>query len=597
MEIAYLDGPRLRSSLLAAADWVDAGIEELNRINVFPVPDGDTGTNFASTIRAVAESVRSLEAAPLHRVTQAMAQSCVFSAHGNSGMLLSQFLLGFRDTMGDLETASASDVARAIRNGAERLRESLDHPVEGTILTVAHEVAAEAERAAQDSENFVEMMNRVLKRANEVLLQTPDLLAVLKEAGVVDAGAKAFVRMLEGVVRLIHGHPIREVAEAPVYETRDAAALATTALKQDYRYCTEVLVSGSCFPPSTVVRSHLRDLGGSLVVVCAEGLLRIHIHTNTPDDVFALANKWGEIRSTKSEDMREQHRELVASARSVTVVVDSSCDLPDDMIDKHGIVVVPLQVMGDSQTYRDRIDIRGAELYERMRDSATYFTTSQPTPGSLLGAFQDARSSTPEALGLFISGAVSGTVASASAAAQASGLAEITVVDSRTASHGLGMLALRAAELAEQGCSASEISREIVRVRDQSGGLFTIDVFDNLLRSGRVSRGRAWLGGLLDIKPILEVDSGGSIVPIDRARGCDAVVTKVLRLLDERLTPRPRSLRLAVVHAGAEDVAERIRTELVARYAPRTCFLDYVTCAIGVHVGPGAWGIFYQVED
>jgi hypothetical protein len=119
--IAYVDGPRLRASLLAAADWIDAGKEELDRINVFPVPEGDTGTNFCSTFRAVAEAVRKLGPAPLPAVTKAMAQTCVFSAHGNSGMLLSQFLLGFRDTMGDKETASANDVARAIRRGAERL--------------------------------------------------------------------------------------------------------------------------------------------------------------------------------------------------------------------------------------------------------------------------------------------------------------------------------------------------------------------------------------------------------------------------------------------------------------------------------------------
>jgi DegV family protein with EDD domain len=341
----------------------------------------------------------------------------------------------------------------------------------------------------------------------------------------------------------------------------------------------------------------MRDLGASLVVLAAEEMLRIHIHTDVPDEVFALAGKWGTIESTKADDMREQHQELVEGARRVALVVDSSCDLPDEIIDKHGIVVVPLQVIGDSETYQDRVELRGDELYDRMRASEGVFTTSQPTPGAFASAFQDARSMAPEVLGLFISGAVSGTLASASVAAQATGIDGITVVDSRTASVGLGMLAVRASELAEEGKNAREIARELNRIRDQSGGLFTVDVFDNLLRSGRVSRGRAWLGGFLDIKPILDVNSDGRIVPIDRVRGRDALMPRILQHLDERLTPRPRLLQIGVAHAGARKIADRFETELVARYAPRNCFVEDVTSAIGVHVGPGAWGVFYQVED
>ena len=595
--IVYLDGPRLRASLLAAADWVDAGREELDRINVFPVPDGDTGTNFASTFRAVAEAVRKLGPAPLPQVTKAMAQTCVFSAHGNSGMLLSQFLLGFRDTMGEQLTATASDVARAIRRGAERLHDSLDEPVEGTILTVAREAAEEAERAANESENFVDLMNRVLSHANTVLQQTPELLAVLKEAGVVDAGAKAFVRMLEGIVRLIHGDPIVEATVLPSSRSESAAAFAEIKTEHDYQFCTEVLVSGTELPSSTEVRARMRDLGGSLVVLAADDVLRVHIHTDSPDAVFSLAGKWGTIESTKAEDMREQHQELVQRTRNVAIVVDSSCDLPDEIIDKHGIIMVPLQVIGDSETYEDRVEMRGQELYDRMRESDGVFTTSQPTPGAFARAFEDALSGADEAVGLFIAAALSGTFASANAAAQATGLDGLTIVDSRTASVGLGLLALLAAELAEEGRSASEIAAELKRVRDQSGGLFTVDVFDNLLRSGRVGRGRAWLGGLLDIKPILGVSLEGRISPLDRVRGTDALVPRVLHHLDRWLTPRPDALRMAVAHAGAKAMAERLQTELISRYSPRACFVEDVTSAIGVHVGPGAWGIFYQIED
>ena len=183
----------------------------------------------------------------------------------------------------------------------------------------------------------------------------------------------------------------------------------------------------------------MRIFGGSLVVLAADDLLRIHIHTDSPDEVFALAGEWGTIESTKAEDMREQHRELAENVREVSLVVDSSCDLPDEIIDRYGMVVVPLQVIGDSETFLDRIEIRGEELYERMRASDGVFTTSQPTPGAFANAFQDARSSAQEVIGLFISGAVSGTLGSARLAAQATDLEGISIFDSRTASLGLGL--------------------------------------------------------------------------------------------------------------------------------------------------------------
>jgi fatty acid kinase/fatty acid kinase fatty acid binding subunit len=594
--IGYLDGARLRRSLLAAADWVDAGRDELNRINVFPVPDGDTGTNFAMTLRAVANGVRGLDdRAPLSTVTRAMTDACVMAARGNSGILLSQFLLGFRDAIGAREVASAADVAAAIRAGAVRLHESLDEPVEGTMLTVSREVAEEAERAASESDNFEDIMRRTLDQAQQSLARTPDLLPPLKESGVVDAGAKAFVLLLEGIVRLIDGDPIVPAAEAPVFEVPYAAAQAEVAAERDFGFCTEVLVRGTHLPPATEVRVALRAFGGSIVVLAADDLLRVHVHTDTPEQVFALAAQWGTVETTKADDMRAQHRALHEAKRPLTVVVDSSCDLPDEIIDRYGMVVVPVLVIEGEKTHLDRIGIARDELYRRMVDGAV-FTTSQPTPAAFVQGFEDALSGADAALAVLLAKALSGTFASGQAAARALG-GPISLVDSRSASLGLGLLALRGAELAEEGWSAEAIATELTRVRDQSGGLFTVDIFDNLLRSGRVGRGRAWIGSLLDVKPILEVGPDGRIVPLDRVRGREALVPRVLRHLERRLTPRPQRLRIGIVHAHVPEVAERLRVDIETRFAPRDCFVSEVTAALGVHTGPGAWGIFYQIED
>jgi DegV family protein with EDD domain len=127
--------------------------------------------------------------------------------------------------------------------------------------------------------------------------------------------------------------------------------------------------------------------------------------------------------------------------------------------------------------------------------------------------------------------------------------------------------------------------------------LLTVDRFDHLLRSGRVSRGKAWIAGMLDVKPILSLDREGRVIPVDRVRGREQLIPRVLALLEQRLTPRPSVVRFGVVHTGAPEAAERVRTALLAAYQPRDCFVSLATGVLGAHVGPGAWAIFYQVED
>ncbi|HEX6435267.1 MAG TPA: DAK2 domain-containing protein, partial [Gemmatimonadales bacterium] len=195
--ITYVDGPRLARAVLAATDWVAAGRDEINRINVFPVPDGDTGTNFSLTLRAVAEALTAQGEAPLPETARTMARAAVLGARGNSGMMLAHFLLGFTDALGDRRIATAPDIASAIRQGADRLYESLDDPREGTILTVARETAIAGEAVARSSPDLAVFMRRLLEEGEAALARTPELMQVLKDAGVVDAGGKGFVRMLE----------------------------------------------------------------------------------------------------------------------------------------------------------------------------------------------------------------------------------------------------------------------------------------------------------------------------------------------------------------------------------------------------------------
>ncbi len=596
--IGYLDGPRLARGFHAAADWVAASRDELNRINVFPVPDGDTGTNFTLTLRAVADALRALGDASLPDTATTAARAALLGARGNSGMMLAHFLIGFADGLGDRVTASATDVAAAVRQGAEALERALDEPREGTILTVARDAALAAERAAVHSADLGDFMRRLHHEAEVVLARTPEMLAVLKEAGVVDAGGKGFVMMIEGFVRAINGDPILPATLPLEDEAIIPAAMAAFDAERDFQFCTEVLVRGLPLPPANDVREAMHGFGGSVVVGVAGDILKIHVHTDTPDAVFTYAERWGTVTARKAEDMRAQHRRLAhVTQRRVAIVVDSSNDLPDAVLDQHHIIMIPLQVMFGQESFRDRIEMKPVEFYRRLRAAKELPTTSQPAPALFVRAFRAAREEASEVVGIFVAGVLSGTLASAQSAVAAAGIDGVHLVDSRSASMGLGLLALRGAELAEAGWPAAAIAVELERVRSQSGMFLTVDVYDNLIRSGRVSRGKAWLGGLLDIKPIIEVDLTGRLQPVDRVRGSDQVVPRVLARLTERLTPRPKSIRFGIAHAEAPEVAERVRVALQAAFRPREILVGSATGVLATHVGPGAWAVAYQVED
>jgi len=588
--IAYVDGPRLRRSLLAAADWVAAGRDELNRLNVYPVPDGDTGTNLCLTLRAVAQALRGLGDASLPAVTSAMAAASVRGARGNSGMMLSQFLLGFQEGLGERLRATARDLAAAVRRGFDRLHGSLDEPVEGTILTVARETADEAERAGGERDIRV-FISRLVRQADAALQRTPELLAVLKTAGVVDAGAKGFVRFLDGVKRLIEeGH----LAEGAVDRlVPNAAAQTEVASERDFQFCTEVMIRGNGRPAAAVIRQSLRALGASIVVLEAGDVLKAHIHTDTPQAVFDLAASWGTVEYTKADDMRAQHAALQVK-RPVVFVADTACDLPDSIVFEHGVVLVPTQLILDDRVYRDRMEMTATEFFGRLRSGANA-TTSQPTPQAFTEAFQDATRAADNVVAVVLSSALSGTYANAEAAARPFD-GRVRVVDSRSASLGEGLLVLRGLELAARGLTPDAIALELARVRGQSGGLFTVATFERLVRSGRLSRARAWLGTRLNIKPVLAVSAEGRIEPVAKARGSEGARRKILELLDQAVAGA-RELRLGVAHGDVPELALELRDELLRRYHPKECLVSPITPVVAAHAGVGAWGIFYQVED
>jgi hypothetical protein len=604
MQIAYVDGPRLRRSLVAACEYAQRQRSELNRINVYPVPDGDTGTNLALTVRAISDHLRSNRDRAVSDVAREAAEAAVLGARGNCGMMLSHFLLGFSARVADRVRITTREFGDALVGGVENLYAAMERPVEGTILTVMRDTAD----AAEDSgiPDFAPLVDHLVDRARDSLERTPDLLPALKKAGVVDAGAKGFVSLLEGVLLFINGDPI--VAPEPG-ETR-AAVGEVSYPEQDerYRFCTEALVRGRALPDQSVVKEELRRMGDSLIVIRAGEVLKVHIHTDEPKTVFAYLKTLGKLATHKAEDMKAQHATVEAALkrgghvtlarRPVTVMTDSASDLPEEVVRAHGIHVTPLMLVDGDDTLKDGVDISATEFHRRMRDDPDALpTTSQPAPSDFLDTYERAAEDGEEILGVLLSSTLSGTHASGEAAAKRFHAAPVHLVDSVGISLLQGLLVLKAAELAELALAPDEIAAEVRRVRRQSGICFTVDTFDRLLRSGRVGRGRAMLGSMLNVKPVLMLDREGVVVPVGKAIGRNRVIKALVDEVASRIPPGVEKVRFGIVHVARPEIVREVSRMLVRRYGEVEILTAPATPVISTHLGVGAWGLAWMVED
>jgi uncharacterized protein len=414
------------------------------------------------------------------------------------------------------------------------------------------------------------------------------------------------VAILEGVVAYMNGDPLLALKQAPSFESDDAAAgrVEYPRESEKYRFCTEALVRGDALPESGTVQAVLRERGDSLIVIRGHNVLKIHVHTDLPDEIFDYLRTLGQLVTHKAEDMEAQHSAVERAAaahiqlarRPISIVTDSACDLPDEIVRAHGIHVVPMTLVYGEQALRDRIDIDVETFVQRLR-AGEHSTTSQPPPAAFMEYYGRAAEDGENVVAITVGSSLSGTFASAEAAAKRFDAAPITVIDSLGASLLQGLLVLKAAELSETGNTPAQIHAELKRIRAQSGICFTVDVFDNLLKSGRVGRGRAMLGRWLDIKPVLEINQDGFVQPVTRVRGMKNVLPKMLEYIGSRLPAEPKKLRFGVIHVGCAEILPEISAAIQKQHGERDIIISPATPVIANHLGPGAWGLGWQLED
>ena len=587
-----LSGARLKGALIAGAGRVLSKRDDLNRINVFPVPDGDTGTNLAFTMYAVLKTVRRLRGADVSTVLGGVAREAIDGARGNSGAILAQFFQGLAEGMSRCRDAGAEDLASAASGAALAARACLAEPREGTILSVITDFASELRHQVESgAADLVVIFKSALVRARQSLANTPNQLPVLRAAGVVDAGAAGFVDFLEGVQDFIDNgrSALRVAPEARDHDSsaHDEVHLEAVENATQFRYCTECVLTGSDLD-LTRVRGALTQLSlDSLVVAGGRERVRVHAHLDRPNQLFETLSGLGHVAQRKADDMQAQARMRAGPFQRVRIVTDSAGDIPATEAERLGITIVPVRVNFGEDDYLDRVTLSPRELYARLRQNPIPPQTSQPPPGDFRRAFDLVLAHSENLASIELSSRLSGTFQAAQTAARESVPERITVLDTRNASAGQGLIAMVAAEAAQSGASLDEV---LAAARDAMTRTRTFALIRDLrygVQGGRMppiaERIARWFG-----LTVLIADKDGLVRPFSALIGRKRLIERYAAVIARRLPPHS-ACRAVVGHCDAADDAANLAACL--RQAMPSLGKVWVVetgPAIGVHAGPGS---------
>ena len=583
-----LGGIGLAAALRTGIHRLISREEVINKINVFPVPDGDTGTNLALTLQAVLVALRPGPEPHAGQLLTRVADAALDGARGNSGAILAQFLLGVGDRAATAPALGAEALGDALAAGADYARESLADPREGTILTVIADFASAAQAAAARGVTDIPAQFReALRAARASLDATTAKLEVLRRADVVDAGALGFVELVTGMTEYLETG-VAPADDAAIQLLSDDEATAGTQVDLEHRWCTECTITGAAIDRRRL-REQAAGLGSSLVVAGGQSKVRLHLHTNEPARLFELAARFGSVAGEKADDMqRQQEMAHHATRRRVAVVTDSAADLPETVLEALDIHVVPVRVHFGTQSYLDKVGLSSEEFFRMLASSPVHPKTSQPPPGDFRRAFEFLGSHYDAVVYVGLMARVSGTFQSAeTAASRARTRARILTHDSGTAALGQGLIAMRAAESAAEGGNAEAVRAAAVAAGPRTRTWGCLVTLEFAVRGGRVP---AWIKPIADalrLVPVLVVRPNGSLGLGGVLFGRGNPYRRYGKLLRRRLDPA-RRWRIGIAHANVPAGAAEVREALAARL-PRAEFLPIIPLgtALGVHGGPG----------
>ena len=595
MDISKLDSEKLYYSFVSGAQEVIKNKNSLNEINVFPVADGDTGSNLSSTMHAII-----LEAKISGSVKETMnsiADAALTGARGNSGIIIAQYINGIFLSLMDEETITIPSFAETVKNAVPYAYQAISDPVEGTIITVIREWADAVYSHKDLSANFSELFSKSLIAANKSLEATTSRLKVLQDSKVVDSGAKGFVYFLQGFATFLRtGKVDLEVSDEPEDLSFNEELIHSQG-EIHHRYCTEALLSGDSIDLEAL-KAELALYGDSLIVAGNNHKARIHIHANAPEQVFQVLSKKGIILQQKADDMVRQNESAFDRKYDTALITDSIADIPQAMLDHYQVHMLPLNLNFDNTSYLDKVTMTPELFYPLLEEAIEYPKSSQPNPIVVEKYLETVLSHYDKVIILTVAKEQSGTnsVFQNAVSKKLHQGKKIAVIDSKRNSGAEGLLVMKAAEMIAAETPFDEIVGAIERLRDRTNIFVSVNNLKYMVRSGRLSKVSGMAAMTINLKPVVSIDAEGKGSIAEKAFSEKGNEKKLFRLL-EKVNAQEEISRYAIVHANNPEKAEAYRKRSVVLLGKEPEYIMNISTIVGMSAGVGTVAISYMCEE
>ncbi len=593
--LTEIDGRNLYYTFIAGGKKVIASQAELNRINVFPVNDGDTGTNLATTIMSVIESLRPDRN---YKVTAGrIAEAALVNARGNSGIIFAQFLYGLSRETDSSATVNLRQFAESVQRAVRYVYEAVANPVEGTMLTVIKEWAEYLNASWHKFTDFNLFLMSSMEVLRKSLSETTSKLRILATSKVVDAGAKGFVLFVEGIIDYISSRNVKDLLKSKPVATPLFSEELISAETVNFRYCTEALIK-NCSIDHGRLSELLGRYGDSAVIAGSEELRRIHVHTNDPAELFNELRKNGLLTFQKADDMVRQSETVHNRKWNIALVVDSTCDISPEILDHYQIHMLPINLSFGDNHYLDKVTIKPDQFYTLLAESPDYPKTAQVNEKAFENLYSQLVSRYDSVIALNVSDKFSGTFNSSQKAALKVSREfnkPISVINSKGVSGSMGLLALRIAMAIEDGHTHEQILKMSEKWVSDTKIFVSVRTLKYMVRGGRVSHFKGLIAHLLNINPIVSVDAAGKAFVFDKAFNQKANMEKVMDHI-KKLSGSRKVWNYIVLHAQNPDAADWYAAKMETMFNKKPVSVVNISPVIGAHAGVGAASVAFMFE-
>jgi uncharacterized protein len=595
-KVNTVNGKNLYYLFLAGAQKIISNQGDLNKINVFPVPDADTGTNLASTIRSIIGNTRPHDS--YKHTADALASAALLGARGNSGVIFAQFLYGLSTETDNVREITMDHFADSVRKSVAYVYDSVANPKEGTMLTVIREWAEYIWTNRNNNEDFTSLMVKSLEVARKSLFETTEKLSALLKAHVVDAGAKGFVLFLEGIIEFITSGNLRNLfgIKSESVDVRFSEA----DIDHDsftFRFCTEALIKGENIDKNSLRKVGL-EYGDSMVVAGSKSIMRFHIHTDRPQELLEKLRDYGTLTFQKADDMQKQYEIGHHRKWPIAIVTDSTCDLSQEIIDRYQIHMVPMNIFFGDNHYLDKVTIYPEQFYRLMDIEETHPTSAQPNDKTFENLYSHLASHYDSVISIHLSQPLSGTfnnsLKSADRISQEFNK-KISVIDAKTISGGLGLHVLKAVQMLENGKTHDEIVEAVQNSSSKTKLFAAVKTLKYLVRGGRVSPVTGAIARLLNLTPIISVNEKGEAQQLEKVFSHEAGIQKILQKV-RKLAEENTIWNYVVMHAYNEKKAIWFASELERITNKKPVAILNISPVIGVHAGPGTIALAIMLD-